>query len=84
MSKIAPSAAMIFSVIVVAFLGGTLTARFEVFPYPNIRDAGRTLRALIETAPLGQVYFGERIEPTAFPGSDAANRRWTSQRDGAT
>jgi len=78
MAKIAPIAAMIFSVAVFAFLGGTITAYYQIFPYPYIHDAGRTLWALIETvSPLRRTYIGERIETTAFPGSDAANRRWT-------
>lgn len=76
MTKIAPFVIFIFSVFVAAFLGGTLTAHFDVFPYPNIRDAGRTLKALIERETTEQVYFGAHIEPTAFPASDAANRRW--------
>ncbi len=77
MSKIAPIAAMIFSVIVTAFFGGTLTAHFEVFPYPNIRDAGRTLRALIKTQLFSQQEtWGMYIEQVAFPASDAPSRRW--------
>ena len=77
MSKIAPIAAMIFSVIVTAFLGGTLTAHFEIFPYPNIRDAGRTLRALIKTQEFSQQEtWGRYIEQVAIPASDAPSARW--------
>ena len=78
MSKIAPIAAMIFSVIVTAFFGGTLTAHFGVFPYPNIRDAGRTLRSLIRTQKFSQQEYlwGRYLEQVAFPASDAPSGRW--------
>src|SRR5215471_6596149 len=83
MSKIAPIAAMIFSIIMTAFLVGTVTAHYEVFPYPNIRDAVRTLRALIgkldDNAPAAseQSDYVERIEVTMSPASAAPRARWT-------
>src|SRR5262249_6609096 len=62
---------------------GTVTAHYEVFTYPNIRDAVRTLRALIgelnDNAPAasGPADLVERIEATTIPASAAPRARWT-------
>ena len=82
MSKIAPLVALIFSIIVFAFLAGTITAYYKVFPYPNIRDAVRTLGALIgeldnEGRISERVNHDKRIETTIISASAAPSARWT-------
>ena len=77
MTNIAPLVGIIFSIFVAAFLGGTLTAHFKVFPYRNLVDAVRTLEALIDQASGEETYTGKYIEPTVFPSGDAVKSRWT-------
>ena len=77
MRKFAPFGAMMFSVFVVAFLGGTITAHYKIFPYPNIRDAVRTLRVLIDTYRFSDsLLLGKYIEPVPIPAGDAPSARW--------
>lgn len=73
MRNFASIAVLIFSVFVLAFLAGTVTARFNVFPYPSIRDAALTFRSLVSSLrPEG----GKRLEKTKIPAEKAADSRW--------
>lgn len=74
MSKIAPVAVLIFSVFIAAFLGGALTAHFNVFPYPQIRGAGLTLRALVKSQ---SAFHGKMVGSTEVPADDAERSRWS-------
>lgn len=76
MVKRLPFVLYIFSIIVIVFLGGTLTAHFQVFPYPDLRDAGRTLTALID-ASTEPTYYGKHVETTTLPAHEASDNRWT-------
>ena len=68
----------IFSVFVIAYLLGVLTAYYKVFPYPHVRNAARTLRTLVHLwRGDEEEYFGEYIETTDIPSGDAPGRRWT-------
>jgi hypothetical protein len=78
MSKAAPVVGMILAFCIVLFLVGTMTAHYKVFPYPNIRDAVRTLRVLVKEPPVEQrVPVDGYMEKTTILASNAAKARWT-------
>lgn len=79
MTNFAPIAGFISSVFVVAFIGGSLTAYFDIFPYPKIEDALRTLEAIVteEEEQEQGTHVGRFIGSEDFPADDVASRRWT-------
>ena len=79
MRKIAPIGALIFSISVFVFLAGTVTTYYKVFPYPNIRDAVRTLGALSGElhSEASRARVDKRIETTMISASAAPSARWT-------
>ena len=74
MTKIIPPALFVIAIIMAAFLCGVLVAHYQFFPYRDIRDAGRTMKALLSSQ---SAYSGERIEATKIPANDVPNKRWT-------
>ncbi|MGI9450367.1 MAG: arylsulfotransferase family protein [Geminicoccaceae bacterium] len=67
------------SVLILAFLGGTITSHFQVFPYPNIRDATKTLQSLVSTFKASSRSNAQRrIEPTHILASEAPTSRLTT------
>lgn len=75
MSKFIPFAALILSVVVVAFLAGAITTHFKVFPYHHLRNAHVATTALIDVLSTPKrIYF---IETTEIPANEAADARWT-------
>jgi hypothetical protein len=75
MSKIVRIAGMLFSVAFVAFLSGVLVAYLKLFPYPYIRDAYKTFRALIDTLQVSrQANTGDPIEAISVPAQASAER----------
>lgn len=76
MKDAAPVAALGCSLLVVAFLAGTLTAHFQVFPYPPIRDAGRTLKAFVGAATTSEADLAAGAEISSVPISDLGASRW--------
>ena len=79
----APVAALVCSLMVVTFLAGTLTAHFQVFPYPSIRDAGRTLKALVGAATTSMEDLVAGAEISSVPISDLVASRWKVVADDA-
>ena len=77
-SKFAPFAAGLLSVAVLAFLAGSITAYLNVFPYQNIRDSARTLKALADSWQASErTDAQQRIEITEIPAARAPEERLT-------
>ncbi len=70
------------AVFIAGFLAGVYSVRKETFPYPQIRDALRTAKALKNTITASnQVDLGKHLETTAVPTVRAAEVRWTVVED---
>ena len=79
----APLAAMLMALFVTAFLDGIYATENEIFPYPQVRDAVRTFKALLATRQDERpAYFSQRVEAAAVPAAGAPAARWTDL-DGA-
>jgi len=66
-------------IFILAFLAGELNASFGTFPYPYLRDAGRTLDALMtEWAMRWSPVWNVVGQATSIPLQDIQGGRWTA------
>lgn len=77
MKDAVPVAALIASITGIAVVAGTLAAHYGVFPYPQVRDAGRTFKALVAAAQTSEEDLIAASEISSVPLEELVDARWT-------